>query len=257
MDPQPKRFRFLRALARPLLAGVLALFPLALTIGVVIWLGGIVSKFLGPGSTVGKVVREVGLNFVTSEVTAYLIGMALALGLIYFLGILVEAGMKNRWQAFIDVLLKKVPLVNTIYNGAKRVAALIEPREQLEMQSMTPVLVSLGGAGGTVFPAFMPTGDVVAVEGLDYRIVMIPTAPIPFGGALMCVPIDWVKPMKGGIDGLLNIYISMGVAAPEYLDPGGKTRTPKSDSADGPRSEEEPPEDGEDPPGSGNGNPRD
>lgn len=61
------------------------------------------------------------------------------------------------------------------------------------------------------------TSEAVTGIGVDMLIVMIPTAPLPFGGAIMCVPADWVRPMDCGIDGLLNIYMSMGVTMPQFL----------------------------------------
>jgi len=37
---------------------------------------------------------------------------------------------------------------------------------------------------------------------------------VPFGGALIYVPSDWVKPADGGVERLLNVYVSMGVTPP-------------------------------------------
>ena len=42
----------------------------------------------------------------------------------------------------------------------------------------------------------------------------IPTAPVPFGGALIYVPVDWVRPANIGVDKLTEIYVSMGITAP-------------------------------------------
>jgi len=42
------------------------------------------------------------------------------------------------------------------------------------------------------------------------------SAPIPFGGGLIFVPHDWVRPADFGVEALTNIYISMGLTAPQY-----------------------------------------
>ena len=81
------------------------------------------------------------------------------------------------------------------------------------------MLRAVGGEGGTAFPAFMPTSESITSDGTEYHVVMIPTAPVPFGGALMMVPTEWVKPLDIGIDGLFNVYMSMGTAIPEYMGP--------------------------------------
>ena len=51
--------------------------------------------------------------------------------------------------------------------------------------------------------------------------VLVPFAPVPFGGALIYVPQDWVRPAEGGVEKLVNVYVSMGVTPPEGIPPGG------------------------------------
>lgn len=214
---KPIKQRPLRRLAQPFVAGTLALLPLMLTVGIVVWMGSLVRGLLGPHSGFGRVLRGVGLAFVASDVVAYLIGLAAALGLIYLLGVLVEVGMKKRWQSFSDGLLARVPLVNTVYDAAKKIARMVEPHEESDVQAMTPVLCHFGDKGGTAFPALMPTSQPLRINGRDYHTVMIPTAPVPFGGAILCVPVERITRLDCGVNGLFNIYMSMGVTAPDYL----------------------------------------
>ena len=42
----------------------------------------------------------------------------------------------------------------------------------------------------------------------------MPTAPVPIGGGLLYVPVEWVKPANMGIDKLTEIYVSMGLTPP-------------------------------------------
>jgi uncharacterized membrane protein len=44
--------------------------------------------------------------------------------------------------------------------------------------------------------------------------VLIPTAPVPIGGALLYVPADWVRPADISIETLTTIYVSMGITPP-------------------------------------------
>jgi len=211
---------FMNKLVRPFITGILTLFPLVFTIGIVVWLGSFFHRFMGPDSNVGRflswLVRFIPGEVISSELVAYLIGVCASLVLIYFLGILVEAGMKNRFQALIDRLLKHVPIVNTIYDAAKKIVGLMAPKDNRDIQSMTPVLCQFGEKS-TVIPAFMPTDQTIHIKGEAHQMVMIPTAPIPFGGALICVPTKWITPMDCGIDGLLNLYMTMGFTAPDYI----------------------------------------
>jgi uncharacterized membrane protein len=202
------------------MAGLLALLPLTLTIAVTFWLGTAIHRYVGPGSYLGRGLRKLGLNFATTDEMAYIVGAVLALVLIYLLGLLVQAGLKHRLHALSDHAMNRIPLVSSIYEASKKIAMMFEPGDQEELKSMTPVLCTFGGPGGTAIPAFMPSADMLQIGGADYHVVMIPTAPIPLGGAIMCVPAEWVSPMDCGVDGLLSIYMSMGMSMREHLDKG-------------------------------------
>jgi uncharacterized membrane protein len=56
------------------------------------------------------------------------------------------------------------------------------------------------------------------------RIVMIPTARVPFGGAMILAPINLVEPADISVDGVMSIYFTMGVTAHDYM----KTSNPSS-----------------------------
>ena len=52
------------------------------------------------------------------------------------------------------------------------------------------------------------------IGGEPYLGILVPSAPVPFGGCLIYVPIKWIKPAEIGIDALMTTYVSMGVSAP-------------------------------------------
>jgi len=51
----------------------------------------------------------------------------------------------------------------------------------------------------------------------DFQIVIIPTAPVPIGGALLMVPADVIQPTDVSVEGLMSIYVSMGITAGQFL----------------------------------------
>ena len=208
----------LKHIFRKFIAGLLAILPLALTLAIIVWLVEFIRRFLGRDSVVGKMLQSIGLNFATSELAAYLIGVVLALALIYLLGVLVEAGMKNRWSVMVDSVMDRLPLVRSIYNALKKLMQLFEAKDQSELKAMKAVMCHLGGKGGTAVLALMPSTDRIHIDGQDYYAVLIPTAPVPFGGAILYVPVEWVEPADVAFDGLLNIYMSMGATSADYLN---------------------------------------
>ncbi len=209
--------RIFHLITRPLMTGILALLPVGLTVAIVAWLVNFVARLLGPGSDAGAMLKRVGWNIGESDFGAYLGGMLFVLLLVYILGLLVEIGLKSRWERITDGLSSRIPFIRTVYDASKKITRMLEPGESADMRSMTPVICNFGGESGTGFPAFLPTSETFPFNGEDYQVGMIPTAPVPFGGAIMCVPEKCVTRLDCGIDGLLNIYMSMGTMVPEYM----------------------------------------
>jgi uncharacterized membrane protein len=207
----------LKGVVGTFLAGLLAALPVALTIAIIIWLVEFLQKYLGPGSQFGKLLGSIGLNFVTSELTAYLIGILATLGLIYLLGLLVQTGMRSHWNALVDGVMERVPLVSRIYTALKKIMRMFESRDQSDMKAMSAVMCYFGGKDGTAVLALMPSPERINMNGQEYYGVLIPTAPVPFGGAILYVPVDWVEPMDMTFDELFNVYMSMGATSADYL----------------------------------------
>jgi len=206
-------------ISRTFLAGLLAALPLALTLAAIFWFANLVKRFLGPDSALGEMLGSIGLKFVTSETPAYLVGVIIALAMIYLFGLLVEAGMKSRWHALVDNILNRVPLVRTVYNALDKLVNMFDLKDQTELKSMSPVMCYFGGKeGGTAVLALLTSPEPVNLNDRDYYAIMIPTAPVPFGGAIMYLPIEWVEPAGLEFDGLLDIYMSMGVTSSGYFN---------------------------------------
>jgi uncharacterized membrane protein len=201
------------------LTGVIGILPLGLTVIVLAWIVSLLHDLAGPASLCGQVFRSVGMSVVACDVTAYLIGLTGAFLLVYVVGLMIERGIGRRWSRTMDGVLDRIPVLGTVYDASKQVTSVFD-RKQDSKQSMSPVICYLGENRAAWTPALMPTTDCVRRDGVDYHVVMIPTAPVPFGGALLCVRADWVEPANCGIEELIGIYMSMGVTAPRSLGRG-------------------------------------
>ena len=202
-----------------LLAGFLAVLPLGLTIAAVIWVGKLVHDVAGPKSTIGRLLVSLGMAFVTSDLAAYLIGFVFVLLGMFFLGILVQSGLKNRLQNLTDRILRRLPLIGSIYDMTNHFVGIFDRKEQTDLKKMSPVWCFLGGEGGTAVLALLSTPAPVMFNGSPYHAVLVPTAPVPFWGGLLYVPAAWVKPAPFGVETLTSIYVSMGLTSPQ-LDQG-------------------------------------
>ena len=135
------------------------------------------------------------------------------------LGLLAEAGLPRRFQAFVDNRLRRVPLVGSVYNLAHRFVEMLERKEQTDLENhQPPVWCFFGGEGGTaVLALLLATPETILLGGHRCHVVLVPTAPVPFGGGLFFVPAEWIRPASFGIEGLTSIYVSMGISAPQYF----------------------------------------
>lgn len=211
--PNPK---FLDRISRPLIAGVLGLLPLAITVGVLAWMVGFLHDLAGPESVFGGLLRSIGLSVVSCEVIAYLLGLVSTLTVVYVIGVLLQSGATRRFQSVVEGVVQQLPVVSSIYETSKHLGSMFE-RKDTAMQAMMPVLCRFGGPGGTAALALMPSPERIRIDDRDYHTVIIPTAPVPFGGALLYVPAEWVKPAECSVRGLASVYMSMGVSSAEQL----------------------------------------
>ncbi len=199
-----------------LLAGFLALLPLVMTVAAVIWMGNLLHRWVGPASSTGQLLVSIGLKFATDDVAAYLLGFLIVIFFIFAFGLLVQSGLRIRLQVLGDRVFRKVPLIGSLYHMTNRFIGIFENQSGSELKNMSPVWCFLGGRGGTAVLALLPSHEPVVFHGRSYRAVLIPTAPVPFGGGLLFVPAEWVEPASFGVEAFTSIYVSMGVTAPHF-----------------------------------------
>ena len=82
---------------------------------------------------------------------------------------------------------------------------------------MSAVFCFFGADRGAGILGLLVSPDRYRLQGRDYQIVILPTAPVPFGGAMMFVPVDSVHSADMSVDGLMSMYVSMGVSASKLL----------------------------------------
>jgi uncharacterized membrane protein len=79
---------------------------------------------------------------------------------------------------------------------------------------MSPVWCFFGGKPGAAVLALLPSKTPLRLGTEDYIAVLVPSAPVPVGGALIYVPASWIEPADCGIDDLMSVYVSMGITPP-------------------------------------------
>ena len=204
-------------LARTWVAGLVALLPLALTLMALGWAGRLIFDLVGPGSLVGRFFVAIGHPLSGHVGLAYFIGTLALVATVYVLGVLVQSGLRGPLRTAADHTLRRIPLVGSIYGLADRFVGLLDQKPDADIGAMSPVWCFMGGGEGAAVLALLPSPDPIQIGGRRYYGVLIPTAPVPIGGALLYVPADWVRPADISIERLTTIYVSMGITPPPSL----------------------------------------
>jgi uncharacterized membrane protein len=228
-------FKPVRTLLRVFVTGALAALPLAATLLIFAWAAGVLIKWLGPDSAVGRALLSIGLGVGASEVVGYAIGVAIVAALVFGLGLLVEANLQRGLASLVNGLVLRIPIVGTVYDLMKRMVGLVRTQDEKGdgLKSMSAVWCHFGGPqaeGNSVALALLGSDTPVLINGQRCVAVLIPTAPVPVGGGLLYVPEHWITPADIGVEAVTSIYVSMGLTSPQYLqraDGGAATLTNK------------------------------
>ena len=116
-----------------------------------------------------------------------------------------------------DAVMRRIPLAGSVYGAATQIVGLLEKKDDSELSGMGVVFCMFGQQNGTGILALLPTAERFPINGCDYHIVYIPTAPIPMTGGLLFVPVDQVQRVDMSVESLMSIYLSMGITGPQFL----------------------------------------
>jgi uncharacterized membrane protein len=143
------------------------------------------------------------------------LGVVLTLLVVFATGVFAANIIGQQLVRFWEGVLARIPVVNSIYTGVKRVSdTLFAPggqafRKALLVQWPSPGMWTIAFLTGT------PGGDVAQHLRGDYVSIYVPTTPNPTGGYFVMVPREAVVELDMPVDEALKYIISMGVAAPE------------------------------------------
>jgi uncharacterized membrane protein len=204
----------MQRVVRTFIAGFLAALPLIVTVAISAWLLTFISGYIGPNSRVGQLIASLGLGVTTSNVAAYLAGLAIVALAIYLLGLLVETRLANWLSPAIEGLIQRVPIISSVYGLSKQFTSIVDLKGGDNLKSMSPVWCFFGGEQGAAVLALLPSPRPVMIGTHEYLGILVPSAPVPVGGALVYVPAAWIRPAEGGVEQLMAVYVSMGVTPP-------------------------------------------
>ncbi len=212
-SPAPQqRFDFLTWLRNSFLAGVAVVLPFVITIWV-IWM---VVTFID--NNVEPLVPN-QLAFLKSFPGGGVLLTLLALTLVGALA----SNFIGRWSVgAADRAIANLPLVRTIYGGAKQVFKQVAAPERTSFKQAVLVEFPLPGSYALGFITNEDTSEVAQDIGADLVAVYVPQAPIPTSGFLLYLPRASLKPLAIPPDEALKRVISLGIIKNDECATTGK-----------------------------------
>ena len=206
-------------LQRYLITGLLTIIPLWVTVAV---FGFVLRLLAGIGAPLVEGALR-ALHGVAPDAVASLergwVNNALALVatllLLYVVGWLANRVLGRRLLAGFDAVMDRIPMVRTIYDGTKKLTAMMQKKPS---GTQRVVLVEFPHPGMRTI-GFVTSTLREQQTGREMVAVFVPTTPNPTGGYLEIVPLDHVTPTDWTVDQAMAFIISGGAAAPDNLPP--------------------------------------
>jgi uncharacterized membrane protein len=201
-----RRFNILTWLRNSFLAGVAVVLPFLITI----WVIWIVVSFID--RNIAPLVPSRLQPFTQSFFGA---GVLLGVAVLTLIGAL-AGNLVGRWIVnSVDELIANLPLVRSIYGGAKQVFRQVAAPERTSFKQAVLVEFPLPGTWTIGFITNENTAEVAHDVGESLIAVFVPHAPLPTSGYLLYLPRTALKPLKISPEEALKRVISLGIVRAE------------------------------------------
>ena len=183
---------------RHLIAGLLAIVPIALTFWILRFLFRFLDSFTAP------ILKNIGI-----EIPG--LGIILTLLFIFILGLFITNVLGRTIFNWGERILTKLPLVNTIYNAVKQITNAFSGKSMKNFKQVIFIQYPRKGLWTMCFVTNQSKNE----SGDEFYHVFVPTTPNPTSGVFIVIPQkDAVHPDISVEEGLKSI-ISGGI-----IDPG-------------------------------------
>ena len=199
---QSTSLQFGRALRRYFVTGLATLFPVAVTLWLVVFIFRMADRFLG---------RWFGFQIPG-------LGLILTLALIVVVGIFSVHFFGRAVFLTLEAWLSRLPLTKKIYPAVKQLAQFIFSEESRQTAFRRVVLVQYPRLG-VYSVAFVTNEMTTAATGVSRRLLtlLLPNPPSPFTGPIIFVPEEDVVPLELSVEDAVKLIVSGGIVAPELF----------------------------------------
>ena len=249
------RLGFVDDFRRFFLRGLAALMPTLITLGLLIYIWeflwnhvgfyviygikmGLWSVYRGtasPWAQSGYVGRRLNDN----DFTTRLLGVTLAVLLIYVVGVFVGNLLGRTAWRLAEVGVMKIPLVSAIYPAVKQITDFLLSERTEQFQGSAVVAVEPHEKG--IWSIGLVTGPglraLASATGQEMITVFVPSSPTAFSGYVLVVPRESVIELPLKVEEAMRLLVSGGVITPELTAAAVARPAPRPAAAAAARSE--------------------
>ncbi len=144
-----------------------------------------------------------------------LLGTIFTLLIVFFTGLAARNFIGNQVLRGWELLLTRIPVVNSIYSSVKQVSDTLLSSSGNAFRKAVLVEYPRQGSWTIAFVTGVPSGEVKTHLNGDYISLYVPTTPNPTSGFFLMVPREQTIELEMSVDVALKHIVSMGVVAPE------------------------------------------
>ncbi|MFZ5967850.1 MAG: DUF502 domain-containing protein [Bacillota bacterium] len=187
------------------LTGLIVILPIAATISIVGWLfNKIDSIFREP------LERLIGFPLVG-------IGVFLTLLIIFSAGIISTNYLGKKLINLAEGVLKKIPLVNTVYLSIKQLMDTVLSNKKATFKSAVLVQYPSKDIYAIGFITADAPDELCIRTSKKLKSIFIPTTPNPTSGMLVMIPEEEIIPLDIPVEAAVKLVVSAGMLLPENI----------------------------------------
>jgi len=142
------------------------------------------------------------------------LGIIVTLVLIFLVGLVTANFVGKRVLDGIELVFAKIPLVRTIYTGAKEVVQTFIHDRPAQFRQVVLVEYPRKGVYCIAFVTGLPMGEIASKVDGDFINLFIPTTPNPTSGFYVLVSREEVIPLNISIEDAFKLIMSAGMSMP-------------------------------------------
>lgn len=192
-------------------AGLFALLPLLITIGVVGFLVTKLFTWLGPGSLFGQWLSSIYPRLGITYPLSFLIVIVVITGV----GVFARRVTGKRLAGLFTWMIGRIPFVNKVYHSVEQIVNLMAKHEGDAGSALSNVVMAQ--IANVRVLGMLASSDPVHINGVPHYIVYLPSTPIPASGQNLLVPCSNVEDVDISVEELTKILLSLGSLGPGIM----------------------------------------